>query len=107
MPMKLDGSWEHPEPGIRRRLIALGQNLMTMEVEFESGAVGATHQHPHEQQTRVVHGRFRFHVGTETHTLEPNDIVVIPGNTPHGCECLEAGMLHDTFAPVREDLLER
>ncbi len=105
--MKLDGSWESPAAGIERRLLALGAHLMTMEVRFDTGAIGSTHQHPHEQQTRVMQGRFEFHIGEEKRVLEPGDIIVIPGDVPHGCRCLEAGSLNDTFTPVREDLLER
>jgi len=27
-------------------------------------------------------------------------------NLPHGCICLEAGILIDTFSPIREDFLK-
>jgi quercetin dioxygenase-like cupin family protein len=105
--MKLDGSWESPATGIRRRLKSLGQTLMTMEVEFEQGAIGAMHQHPHEQQTLCVSGRFQFSIGGTVQILEAGQMVNIASNLPHEAVALEAGVLLDTFSPVREDLLER
>jgi quercetin dioxygenase-like cupin family protein len=104
--MKRDGSWEEAAVGIKRRLASLGEHLMTMQVQFQTGAVGALHQHPHEQQTLVLSGRFRFTVGDTAQLIGPGELLLIAGNTPHGCECLEAGELLDTFSPRREDLLE-
>jgi quercetin dioxygenase-like cupin family protein len=105
--MKLDGSWESPVPGIRRRLKSLGSSLMSMEVEFEAGAVGAMHHHIHEQQTLCVSGYFRFNIGGEEHLLRAGEMVNIKSNLPHEAVALESGVLLDTFTPVREDLLER
>jgi quercetin dioxygenase-like cupin family protein len=104
--MKIDGSWESPSPGIKRRLHSLGNAMMTMEVLFETNAIGAEHKHPHEQHTVVLEGRFSFTVGTNTHLLQTGDALFIPSNAVHGCVCLQAGRLLDTFTPIRHDLLE-
>ena len=73
--------WENPAPGIRRQMMGYDGQLMMVKVEFEKGAVGAMHQHYHSQATYV----------------EPDQ--------PHGCVCLEAGVLIDTFSPMRSDFL--
>jgi quercetin dioxygenase-like cupin family protein len=104
--MKQDGSWEQPALGIQRRLRSLGASLMTMEVEFKSGSIGALHQHPHEQQTFVLKGKFQFTIGDKIHLLETGDMVIIAGNVPHEALALEDGTLIDTFTPVRADLLD-
>ncbi|MFN3265369.1 MAG: cupin domain-containing protein [Deinococcales bacterium] len=105
--MKLDGSWEVVNDSIRRRLVSLGTKLMSMEVEFKAGAIGTMHQHPHEQQTLIRTGSFRFTIGQNVHILRAGDIVNISGDTPHEAVALEDGVLIDTFTPLREDLLER
>lgn len=104
--MKKDGSWETAALGVERRLVALGQNIMTMEVRFTQGAIGALHQHPHEQVTTVLNGRFRFQINQTFHEISTGDVLMIPSSALHGVETLEAGTLIDTFQPIREDLLE-
>jgi quercetin dioxygenase-like cupin family protein len=73
------------------------------EVELSAGAVVPVHQHPHEQTTYVLSGRFEFNVGGETTVLEPGMAALIPGHTPHGAKALTACRVLDVFAPVRED----
>ena len=75
--------WEHPAPGIRRQIMGYDGQLMMVKVEFEKGAVGTLHEHYHSQATYYV---------------APDE--------PHGCVCLEAGVLIDTFSPMRADFLE-
>ena len=37
--------------GVKRKILAWGDDLMQVEVHFEKGAVGAMHSHPHTQLT--------------------------------------------------------
>lgn len=73
------------------------------EVILESGIVVPLHQHPHEQFTYVIEGRFEFTVGEETTTLEPGMIAIIPANVPHGGKTLTPVRVIDVFAPARDD----
>lgn len=73
------------------------------EVHLDANTVVPLHQHPHEQVTYVIEGRFQFTVGDQTTILEPGMAALIPGNTPHGGTTLTACKVVDLFAPVRED----
>ena len=50
--------WQALGAGIRRQILGHGPDLMMVRVEFEKGAVGALHQHPHRQVTYVAAGVF-------------------------------------------------
>lgn len=95
----------HPAPGITRRVLSEGPEAMVVSFAFEAGAVGARHSHPHLQATYVRAGRFRFTLDAREIEVGPGEALVIPGGTEHGCLCLEAGELIDTFAPRRDDFL--
>ena len=73
------------------------------EVHLDAGTDVPIHQHPHEQFTYVIEGRFEFRVGDETTVLEPGMVAIIPANVPHGGKTLTAVRVLDVFAPVRED----
>lgn len=51
--------------GISRKVLAHSDNMMSVEVHFEEGAIGAMHSHPHEQLTYVLSGEFEFTIGDE------------------------------------------
>lgn len=91
--------------GVQRRVLSYNEDLMTVEVAFESGAVGAVHTHPHTQCTYVLSGRFSYSIKDESIVLEPGDSIVVPSNLPHGTICLEKGLLLDIFTPMRKDFL--
>ena len=76
---------------------------MMVKVKFEAGAVGAPHTHPHTQVTYVASGVFKFTTDGETKVIRTGDGVYMKSGVLHGCECVEAGVLIDTFNPVRED----
>jgi uncharacterized RmlC-like cupin family protein len=64
----------------------------------------------HEQVTQVVSGRMRFWFGEnkeQTMDLQVGDVVVIPSNLPH--EALMIGDVEeiDTWAPPRQDWLDK
>ncbi|MDQ0116783.1 cupin domain-containing protein [Paenibacillus harenae] len=99
------GVWVNAEPGARRKILNAGKHLMMMEVHFEANAEGYKHSHPHEQMTYCMKGTFEFVIGGRKHVLHAGDTLCIPGHAEHGCRALEAGILLDSFTPVREDLL--
>ena len=91
--------------GVTRQVLAHDAALMLVEFRFVTGAVGARHQHPHVQASYVQSGRFRFSRGDEVLQIAAGDSLIIAAHQPHGCLCLEAGVLIDSFAPMREDFL--
>lgn len=97
------GEWVTIVPGIRRRVIADGESLMLVEFEFDAGASGALHHHPHEQMSYVLRGRARYTVGGETRDMQAGDVIHIPSNVEHGMIALEACVLLDAFSPPRQD----
>ncbi|MDD7970993.1 cupin domain-containing protein [Roseinatronobacter alkalisoli] len=94
-----------PGPGVTRQVLADSPELMLVSFRFDVGAKGALHSHPHVQSTHVASGRFRFHLDGAEFDIGPGDSFVIPSGVIHGCECLEAGRLLDSFAPRRDDFL--
>ena len=91
--------------GVTRRILSYDENLMSVEVSFETGAVGADHTHPHTQCSYVLSGRFSYSVEGESTELEPGDSIVVPSGLVHGTVCLEKGVLLDLFTPCRRDFL--
>ena len=55
--------------------------------------------------TYVVSGKFEFTVGNEKQIVAAGDGIYIEPDAMHGCVCLEAGVLIDSFAPMRADFL--
>ncbi len=93
------------EPGVTRKVMAYSEETMMCEVSFETGAVGASHSHPHVQVTYVAEGSFAFTIEGETKTVKKGDSVLMPGGAVHGVTCLEAGKLIDVFVPMRKEFL--
>ncbi|WP_394154208.1 cupin domain-containing protein [Vibrio maritimus] len=91
--------------GVSRKVLAHNDNIMSVEVHFEQGAVGAMHSHPHEQLTYVLSGAFEFTIGDEKHVVKAGDTMYKEPNIEHGCVCIEAGTLIDTFTPMRKDFV--
>ena len=40
--------------GVTRKILSYSKNLMTVELHFPKGGVGAKHSHPHEQIGYIV-----------------------------------------------------
>jgi len=93
-----DLKWENPAPGVNRQ-------LMMVKVKFDKGAVGSMHEHYHSQATYVVSGKFELTIGDKKEILSAGDGYYVAPDELHGCVCLEAGILIDTFSPVRADFL--
>lgn len=98
--------WENPGPGIKRQIMGYDGQLMMVKVVFEEGAVGTMHEHYHSQATYVASGKFELTIGEEKRILEVGDGYYVAPDVLHGCVCLEAGILIDTFSPMRADFLK-
>jgi len=98
-------AWQDLGHGLRRQVLTYGPELMLVKVAFETGGVGAPHQHPHVQISYVESGVFEATVGEQTQVLHPGDTFYAPSNVRHGVVCREAGVLLDVFNPLREDFL--
>ncbi|MBR4540434.1 MAG: cupin domain-containing protein [Clostridia bacterium] len=92
--------------GVTRRILSYDDSLMSVEVSFETGAVGAEHSHPHTQCSYVLSGKFSYAVEGEAVELNPGDSIVVPSGLSHGTVCLEKGVLLDIFTPMRADFLK-
>mgnify|MGYP001826330657 CR=1 FL=1 len=91
--------------GISRQILGYGPEIMLVRVWFETGSVGAVHSHPHSQATYVESGKFEMFIDGEKRVLSAGDSTYMAPNLEHGSVCLEAGVLLDSFSPVREDFL--
>lgn len=98
--------WENPGPGIKRQIMGYDGQLMMVKVVFEEGAVGTMHEHYHSQATYVASGKFELTIGDEKRILKAGDGYYVAPDVLHGCVCLEAGILIDTFSPMRADFLK-
>ena len=94
-------------PGVRIRT-PYGKNLMLSYVEIDEGALVETHSHPHEQGGMLISGRMELTIGSETRTLEPGQMYLIPSNVPHRARAVGGrAVALDVFSPVREDYAAR
>ncbi|XDA97630.1 cupin domain-containing protein [Sulfitobacter sp. LCG007] len=93
------------DPGVKRQVLAEDAALMVVSFTFEKDAEGKLHNHPQVQSTFVESGRFLFTVNGDEREVGPGDCFVIPSMATHGCRCLEAGRLIDSFSPRRDDFL--
>ena len=92
--------------GVKRRILAHGEDMMAVEVSFEKGSIGAMHTHPHVQISYVLEGCFEATAGDETRVISVGDTYYTLPDVPHGVVCLEKGRLLDVFTPERKDFLK-
>ena len=92
--------------GVARKVLAYDEDLMSVEVHFEKGAVGAMHTHPHTQISYVLEGKFEATIDGEVRIISKGDTYITEPDVPHGVKCLEAGALLDVFTPMRADFLQ-
>ena len=100
---------ETVNPSMSRQIVS-GDKLMIARIRFKNGFIVPLHSHVHEQVTQVISGKMRFWFGEnkeQTMELGPGDVVVIPSNLPH--EALMIGEVEevDTWAPPRQDWLDK
>ncbi|MGD1958426.1 MAG: cupin domain-containing protein [Fulvivirga sp.] len=98
--------WEQLGGGVSRKMLGYDNQIMMVLVKFEKGAIGSPHSHFHTQTTYCVSGKFEFEIDGAKQEVKGGDGVYIEPNLLHSAVCLEAGMLIDTFSPVREDFLD-
>ena len=97
--------WQEVEavPGVHRRVLSCGEQVMVVQFRIAAGADVPVHTHPHEQVGHVVSGRLRFRIGDQERELGPGDGYAIPGGVPHGCTGITDTVAVDSFSPVRDD----
>ena len=80
---------------------------MVAKMKFKDGFVVPLHHHVHEQVTQLISGKMRFWFGEKTGNGPVSRTVVIPPNLPH--EALMIGEVEeiDTWAPPRQDWLDK
>jgi quercetin dioxygenase-like cupin family protein len=101
-----DTPWQSTnDVGVRRQILGHGPDLMLVRVEFEAGAVGALHHHPHRQVSYVAAGRFEVTVDGQRTELTVGDCFYVTAEKVHGVVAREAGALIDVFTPARLDFL--
>jgi quercetin dioxygenase-like cupin family protein len=100
-----DASWQTVAEGVRRQILGYGPDLMMVRVEFDKGAVGSLHHHPHRQVTYVVSGTFDATLDGATRRLTAGDCFHVSTDLVHGVVALEPGTLIDVFTPARDDFL--
>lgn len=97
--------WVDMVPGIRRRTVASGAQMMQILVTLEAGSDLPEHQHPHEQISYVMHGLLRFWLDGQQRDVQAGETVLIPGGVRHAVRALKQSVVLDTFSPPREDML--
>lgn len=97
--------WQEVAEGVKRKIMAYGEQIMLVRVAFEAGAIGLLHQHYHVQITNVESGVFEVEIDSKKHILKAGDVFYVPSNIMHGAVCIEQGVLIDVFSPKREDFI--
>ena len=100
-----DCNFERVTEGVKRKILAYGNQLMAVEVHFEKGAVGQLHSHPHTQISYVLEGEFEFEIDGINNIVKKGDTLYKIPNLVHGCKCTKKGILLDIFTPYREDFI--
>ena len=92
--------------GTSRKIRCYNEEMMLVEVIFESGAVGSDHSHPHTQISYVLSGEFSYHIEGEARIMRAGDSIAVGCGKVHGLTCLKAGVVLDVFAPMRTDFVK-
>jgi unsaturated pyranuronate lyase len=99
--------FEELKPGVSRRILGYLDSLMAVEMQFQKGAIGDLHSHPHAQTGYVLQGSFDVQVGDKKDVLRQGDCYFAEPHVMHGVVCLEDNSrLLDVFTPKREDFLK-
>lgn len=99
-------AWEVVGEGVRRKIISYDANLMMVVVAFETGGIGAPHQHVHTQMSYVESGVFTITIAGQKQVLRTGDAFYVLPNAWHGAKWMEAGTLVDVFTPMRADFVQ-
>ncbi len=100
-------SLESAGEGVVRKILAYSPNVMTVELQFQKGAIGSKHSHPHEQIGYLISGSLLYQEeGQEDKVLVTGDTYYVAPNVVHGVVALEETKLLDIFTPMREDFIK-
>jgi unsaturated pyranuronate lyase len=92
--------------GLRRQMLN-GEKISLGRMRFETGTKVPRHQHANEQITIVVSGTLLMHMEDREIELGPGEMILIPGDIPHGAVALEETETLEIFAPRREDWITK
>jgi quercetin dioxygenase-like cupin family protein len=100
-----EADWPEVEavPGVHRRVLSCGNDIMIVQFRIAAGATVPLHTHPHEQVGHVVSGQMIFRIGDEERELSPGEGYSVPGGVPHGARGVTDTIAVDSFHPVRDD----
>lgn len=98
-------AWANSAPGVQRKVLCFDDGIMLVRFAFEKGAVGPEHHHPHKQCSVIESGVFDVTIAGKTERLRAGDSYLVAPNALHGAVSIEAGVIVDAFAPLREDFL--
>jgi quercetin dioxygenase-like cupin family protein len=96
-----------PEDKINEKMsrwVTLGHHMSVAKYAMKRGAVAPSHQHPNEQVTFILEGRFRYTIDGKEVTLGPGELVFIPPNAVHQGEAIEDVVCVDFSSPPRTDM---
>lgn len=104
-------SWEliAREPllaGMHRQMLN-GEKLSLARMSFEPGARVPRHEHSNEQITIIEAGKMLLILDDREITLGKGEMILIPGNVPHGALALEETVSVEIFAPRRDDWIKK
>ena len=98
--------WEQINEGMRRQVLGYDDMIMLVKIEFLTGGEGTVHSHIHSQCSYIISGVFEFNIDGIKKVVKTGDGLFMEPNIMHGVKCLEAGIVIDTFSPVRADFLK-
>jgi quercetin dioxygenase-like cupin family protein len=98
--------WEQLNEGMRRQVLGYDDMIMMVRIEFLTGGEGTVHSHVHSQCSYILSGVFEFNIDGVKKVVKTGDGLFMEPNIMHGVKCLEAGIVIDTFSPVRADFLK-
>ncbi len=98
-------TWMPSGKGMERHVMGYNDDLMVVEVKFVKDGLAPMHKHPHTQSSYIVSGKFEFTVDGDMMVVQAGDGVLIKPDQEHMCQCLEPGIIIDTFSPAREDFV--
>lgn len=94
---------------MKRKMVS-GEKTTVAQIALKDGFVVPMHSHINEQITQVISGKMRFVFGDEDGTeivIGPGDVLVIPANLPHEAHVIGDVFETDTWAPRREDWINK
>lgn len=89
-------------PGFFSKLIHTSGNTINF-IEVKKGNSIHRHQHPHEQYSFVIEGKFELVVNDIPQVLDADNFALIPSNAWHSGRAITDCKIIDIFNPVRED----